>query len=108
MERLAKGTLLPGESLAGNRQAGADAARQGLASVGMAVDSKASSGLDPNFSPAQKDEITKGCFTLLLVLADAMVLEPLVDQSPTDRFWVALQILDRAAELGPPTRAYHL
>jgi tetratricopeptide (TPR) repeat protein len=62
--------------------------------------------------PAQGDRgpaIRGDCYQLLLVLADA-VARPLPGQGPDERCdqaRQALRILDRAARLGPPTRAYH-
>jgi tetratricopeptide (TPR) repeat protein len=56
---------------------------------------------------AQKDEITVGCYALLLILADAVV-QTLPDQSDSDRYQEALRILDRARLLGPICRSYHL
>jgi tetratricopeptide (TPR) repeat protein len=48
-------------------------------------------------SPADRAEIAKGCYELLLVLAEA---------EPTPQ--AGLRRLDQAARLHPPTRAYHL
>src|SRR5262249_51507788 len=55
-------------------------------------------------SRAQREEIITGCYELLLILAD-----PLIEPLPApDAQHQALRILDQAARLRPPTRAYYL
>jgi tetratricopeptide (TPR) repeat protein len=108
IEALVQGGLLAGETSAINPQASADAAREALASVGIAIDSETAWAPDPKFAVVQKDEITEGAYTLLLILADAVAREPVPNQPNADRYRDALRILDRAAQLGLTTQAYHL
>jgi eukaryotic-like serine/threonine-protein kinase len=64
--------------------------------------------LQPSLSPQQQNEVTLGCYEMLMVLADA-VSQPLPDESADRQAEAALRILDRAAELRHrPTQAYHL
>jgi eukaryotic-like serine/threonine-protein kinase len=60
-------------------------------------DDRAPSALPASLSPSQRDEIRSGCYALLLVLAEA-----------AERPEQGLRLLDEAARLHPPTRAYHL
>jgi tetratricopeptide (TPR) repeat protein len=62
--------------------------------------------LDSSYSPREKAEITSGCYELLLVLAEAVARDD--SHKPEAQARGALRLLDRAAQLGPPTRAYHL
>jgi serine/threonine-protein kinase len=94
------------------RAAAQQAARNAFAAVGLAwaPDGPARPVLDPAFSPAERAAITAGGYELLLVLADALA-RPLSGQSSGDhraKVAEALRLLDRAAALRPPTRAWHL
>ena len=56
----------------------------------------------------EREEIVRGCYEMLLVLAEA-VAQPLPGESATAQAHEALQVLDRAAILlRQPTHAYHL
>src|SRR5262249_37066801 len=56
---------------------------------------------------AQTATIEWDCYTLLLILAEA-VAHPLESEDAVQQTGKALRILDRAAHLRAPTRAYHL
>jgi tetratricopeptide (TPR) repeat protein len=87
------------------------AARDALALFDAAPDSERTLTVEsPHFEEQEKADIRTGCYELLLVLAEA-VAQPLPGQAPRDQQHQgteALRILDRAAELGLCTRAYHL
>jgi tetratricopeptide (TPR) repeat protein len=64
--------------------------------------------LPASLSEADRDEITRGCYELLLILAEA-IARPLPDESRSQQVRKALKVLDRANELHrSPTQAYHL
>jgi tetratricopeptide (TPR) repeat protein len=92
------------------RKAAEQAACGAFAAVGLPFAGPTRPVLDPAFNAAERAAITSGGYELLLVLADALA-RPLSGQSPADhrvRAAEALQLLDRAAGLRPPTRAAHL
>jgi tetratricopeptide (TPR) repeat protein len=65
----------------------------------------------PFFDEERKDEITAGCYDLLLVLAEVEAEQLLPPQAVKERkqqLKEALRILDRASQLGLSSRAYHL
>jgi eukaryotic-like serine/threonine-protein kinase len=109
-EVLFHGTMPVDVDAAVSMQRAESAAREALATVGLAIDTPEARALDPPLSPDEEAEIIPGCYELLLVLADALA-QPLPSRVPGDhrgRVVRALRILDRAAGLRPPTRAYHL
>jgi serine/threonine protein kinase/tetratricopeptide (TPR) repeat protein len=64
----------------------------------------------PAFIEAEKDEVRRGCYELLLVLAE-VVARPLPRQDASQRqanAARALRILEQAPQLGLRTHAYHL
>ncbi len=63
--------------------------------------------LPESLSSGQQAEIATGCYELLLVLADA-VAELLPTENAQRQAERARRILDQAARLRPPTRAYYL
>jgi eukaryotic-like serine/threonine-protein kinase len=64
--------------------------------------------LPESLSEQERDEVARGCYEMLMVLAEA-VAEPLQGESPTGQARLALQILERAMRLcDRPTHAYHL
>jgi len=92
-------TQFTGLDLPGNREATRRSARDALA-VFAAPDpggAWALGVLPDSLTDTERADITAGCYELLLVLAEA-----------TDRPDEGLRLLDRAAALHPPTRAYHL
>jgi tetratricopeptide (TPR) repeat protein len=97
------GTLFAGVDQAAHVKASTQAARQALALFGVSPDADGPPARERCCSDREQGEITAGCYELLLVLAEATACEgssPAVEQ--------AVRILDRAARLGPRTRAYHL
>jgi tetratricopeptide (TPR) repeat protein len=92
------------------RQAASSAARQAFVTVNLRLEGESRPVFDPAFDRGERDAIALGSYELLLVLADALA-HPLTHQAPEDhraRVAEALRLLDRAAALRPPTRAYHL
>jgi serine/threonine protein kinase/Tfp pilus assembly protein PilF len=115
-EALFQGTLRRGVDLmsldeaAASADATQDAARQALALVGVALDRPGEAVLGPHLRAAEKDEITDGCYELLIVLAGA-VAAPRPGQQTADlqeQVGEALRILERTVQIRGPTRAYHL
>ncbi len=60
----------------------------------------------PHFSDAERAEVVTGRYALLLILADA-VAEPLDGEDRRGQADEARRLLDRAAGLRAPTRAFH-
>jgi serine/threonine protein kinase/predicted Zn-dependent protease len=96
----------------GSASAGEVARKQawrGLALVG--VFATRIDPVGPAFTPAQREEVLRGRYELLLYLADAQA-QPLPHQSPDDKAGNAREALKALALLGPATglrtHAYHL
>jgi eukaryotic-like serine/threonine-protein kinase len=93
-----------------NLKATRRAVRDALAAVHTTVEAETPPAPDPYLSDRENTDIRGGCYQLLLVLAEA-ISDPLPGQtSEAHRSQVheALQILQRAAGMAPPTQAYHL
>jgi tetratricopeptide (TPR) repeat protein len=104
------GTYFTDADVAENLEATRTAVRAALAAVRIPVAAKAPPAPDPYLSERENAAILGGCYQLLLVLAEA-VASPLPGQTPQDQrrhVRQALQILNRAVRLVPPTQAYHL
>ena len=56
-------------------------------------------------TPAESEEVTSGCYMLMLVLAEA-VARPLPGEVPLDQANRALLVLEDASRIKPSTRAY--
>jgi hypothetical protein len=115
-EALFQGTVLSAAHLAPEDRAMADlnaaqeAAREALSLAGVEVEGESAPVLDASLTAEEKADVTGSCYELLLVLSQA-VGQPLPAASPEDkkqRAAAGLRILDHAARLGPPTRAFHL
>jgi serine/threonine protein kinase/Tfp pilus assembly protein PilF len=115
-EALFQGTLLeavrltPQDRALASLSATREAAREALALAGVALDGETGPVLDPRLTPAEKDHVTGSCFELLLVLSQTLA-QPVAGQTRDEarrQAAAALGLLDRAAALAPPTRAYHL
>ena len=79
-----------------------------FASPGRPREEWAMAALPDSLSEQERDEVARGCYEMLLVLAEA-VAEPLQSESPTGQARLALQILGRAMPLcDRPTHAYHV
>jgi tetratricopeptide (TPR) repeat protein len=103
-DALFHGTLFTGVDLPVHLQETRKAAKEALALFGG--EAETALVLDSSFSPRQKAEITSGCYELLLVLAEAVARDD--SHKPEAQARVALRLLDRAAQLEPPTQTYHL
>jgi tetratricopeptide (TPR) repeat protein len=73
-----------------------------LGLFGVAAETPAGPVFEGPFTAAQRKEVNESCYELLLILAEA------VAQHHPPQVRQALRILDRADQLGPRTRAYHL
>jgi eukaryotic-like serine/threonine-protein kinase len=93
---------------AANQEATRATARKALALFGVNPEKQGTPGLErTHFDDREAAEITAGCYELLLVLGEA-VAKPLAGEKGREQAQQALRILDRAAGLRPPTRAYYL
>jgi eukaryotic-like serine/threonine-protein kinase len=107
--------LITGQDPSANVQATRTAARQALelfaARAGGPAPDLADWTLDTGpaewFSAPERADIAAGCYGLLLILA-RMVAQPLEGEDSFRQAGAALRLLDRAAQLRPPTRALHL
>jgi tetratricopeptide (TPR) repeat protein len=104
------GNLATGADWAAHRLRGEQAARTALALFGVTLDGKAAPAFSRHIQKDKAAEITEGCYEMLLLLAD-LLAQPKPGQAPAERgaqLEQALRALDRAAALGPPSRALHL
>jgi serine/threonine protein kinase/Tfp pilus assembly protein PilF len=101
-QSLFQGTLFTGIDLPANRTNLRAMALKALSAFGVDVETSAGPVLLGPFSPAERKDVKESCYELLLFLAETMA------QDDSREMEQALLILDRAAKLGPPTRAYHL
>jgi serine/threonine protein kinase/tetratricopeptide (TPR) repeat protein len=102
-------TLFTGLDLAGDVQATQAAAQGALALFGLRPEG-GDLVLPAVFTESQKAEVRAGCYELLLVLAEVAAHRQQAQKPDDVREQVkrAVGLLDRAAKLGPPTRAYHM
>jgi tetratricopeptide (TPR) repeat protein/tRNA A-37 threonylcarbamoyl transferase component Bud32 len=109
-EALFHGTGFIGVDVPADLAAAEEAARAALQAFGVTTDSKGPPRLGDFYTASEEDEITSGCYELLLVLAGT-VAQPRPDQAPAAqqaRLREALAVLDRATQLGlPATHTYH-
>jgi serine/threonine-protein kinase len=104
------GTLFTDADAARNLSTTAAAAREALALMAVPVEGDGLPVLNPALSASEQAEVLAGCYQLLLVLAEVAAHgspEPQADD-PGRPIRQALTLLDRAAQLGPATPAYHL
>jgi tetratricopeptide (TPR) repeat protein len=110
-DALFNATLFTGGDLIATLDETRTAAREALALFGVAPGSDtAPTAASPYLQQQEQAEVRAGCYELLLVLAEA-VAQPRPGQPDADQraqAEEAVRILDRAARIGPPTRAYHL
>jgi eukaryotic-like serine/threonine-protein kinase len=79
-----------------------------FATPGRPGDEWSMTTLPESLSEQERDEVTRGCYEMLMVRAEA-VAEPLPGESPSVQAHEALLILERARRLSRrPTHAYHL
>jgi serine/threonine protein kinase/Tfp pilus assembly protein PilF len=92
-------TQFTGLNLSGNQDATRRAALAALSVFAApgASESWTLGTLPASLAANQRDQVKEGCYELLLVLADA-----------ADRPDESLRLMERAAQLRPPTMAYHL
>jgi tetratricopeptide (TPR) repeat protein len=88
-----------------HRQAAARAAREALALVGVALDGDASWSPDRALAdPHRRAEVAEGCYTLLVLLANAVAARPPAGRA---EWREALRIVERVPAVHAPTAAYH-
>ncbi len=107
-EALFQATLASGTASPAHLRATRDKVQGALDAVGASASDAPK--LDRFFSKDQQDEIKRGCYELLLVLADTTA-QPLPGQKDEQRrasAWAALAVLDAATKFPYETRAYHL
>ncbi len=86
----------------------ASAALEIFAVPGESLDERGTTALPESFSDHEREEVARGCYEMLMVLADA-IAEPLPGETASGQARAALQILERATRLSrQPTHAYHL
>ncbi len=105
-DALFHGSGFTGVDLPGNLKATQQAAREALGLVFADRDP-----IDPRtairdadlYTPQERDDLTSGCYEVLLILAEAVAAD-----DPPQHLDEAVRLLDRASQLAPPTRAYHV
>ena len=99
----------PDLELGDRREEARSSARDALAtfSAGGEDDAWSLAPLPASYSSAEREEVVSGCYLMLMVLAEA-VARPLPGEDPRHQAVAALRILERAAALRPPTRAYRI
>ncbi len=103
-------TLCTGRDIPTNVKATETAARAGLATFQVKIDSPEGPALGHFENTEQGKEIRESCYELLLLLAEAVGFD-LPNQQPAEQHrqrTEALRILGRAANLGVTTQAFHL
>jgi hypothetical protein len=114
MNALAGGTLLTGMDPATHADAAASAARQALEQAGLALppdeqprETRQQTGIlfAPGFGAAERQEVAAGCYTLLLILTDALAARAGPAAGSRDR--AALQLVTLAGKLQAPSRVYY-
>jgi serine/threonine protein kinase/Tfp pilus assembly protein PilF len=114
MNALAGGTLLTGMDPAAHAAAAETAARLALERAGLPLpgdgekqEARQQTGIlfAPGFGAAERQEVAAGCYTLLLILTDALAARG--GPAVTNRDRAALQLLAVAGKLQEPTRVYH-
>jgi tetratricopeptide (TPR) repeat protein len=106
MEELSHGQHFLGLERRALRKATEKAARTALELVAAEGTRANSWEVAPGFDAAQRAAITANAYPLLLVLAET--LGESSELGETASCVEALRVLDRAAQIGPPTRVYHL
>jgi serine/threonine protein kinase/Tfp pilus assembly protein PilF len=105
-EALFHGTLFTGVDLPANLEATRKAAQEALGLFGVAAGAAGGPNFGDGFTSEQRKALGEGCYELLLILAEAVARhDPLKPEASARE---ALRLLDRAVQLGPPTKAYHL
>ena len=99
----------PDLALGGRCEEARAAARAALATfaAGGEDDAWSLAPLPASYAAAEREEVASGCYLMLMVLAEA-VARPLPGEDPRPQAAKALRILERAAALRPPTRAYRI
>ena len=101
-QALIQGTMFTGVDLPTNLAATREAIEKAFELLGVSVEHMKGPVFDDGFTKQQRNELVRGCYELLLVLAETRVR-----QNPP-QVQDALVILDRAWQLGLRTKAYHL
>src|SRR5262249_37790793 len=106
----AYGTLFTSPDLQANLQETETAIDAALGLVGVNLAAREPVIWNPQFSKAELAEITEGCYGLLLILAEVQVQAGSALQLPKKKAALeqALRTLDRAAQVGTASQAYHL
>src|SRR5579871_1243245 len=115
-EALFQGTLLTAIGMGSRDQAGADlratqeAAREALRFAGVSAEDGTGPSHDAHLTAPEQSNLTNGCYELLLILARAtgQPLGGMTQEEQREQAEQGLHILDRASQLGPPTRAFYL
>jgi eukaryotic-like serine/threonine-protein kinase len=104
------GTLFTSMDLQANLRETATAIDDALGLVGVNVVAREPVVWNPHFSKTELAEITEGCYGLLLILAEvkAQAGSGLESDKKKAAVQEALGILDRAAQVGTASQAYHL
>jgi serine/threonine protein kinase/tetratricopeptide (TPR) repeat protein len=103
------GTLYTGMDLAANLDAARASVQQALAIYGV-LEGGTKPALDAHLTIAQKSSIQQDCYQLLLILGETEAQSASDRKSPEKEEYLkkALSVLDKANQLGTPSRAYHL
>ena len=99
-EAMFQGALFTGTELPANVEATRFAASQALRLFGLSLDGKGSLAFEASFSKQERDDITDGCYELLLIVAEVAAGQDHIEE--------ALQLLNQARGLRPTTKAFHL
>ncbi|HEY7329544.1 MAG TPA: tetratricopeptide repeat protein [Gemmataceae bacterium] len=115
-EALFQGTLLSAIGMASRDEAGADlhatqeVAREALRLAGVSTEVGTGPRRDAHLTAPEQSNLTNGCYELLLILARAtgQPLGGMTHEEQREQAEQGLRILDRASQLGQPTRAFYL
>jgi len=104
------GTLYTSLDFRANIQAARKAIQEALDLAGAAVDGTGPIVWTQPYTDQEKAAIAEGCYELLLILAEVVAQDaaPADEGKTRQALQDAFRILDRAAQLGGVSRAYHL
>jgi tetratricopeptide (TPR) repeat protein len=102
-----EGSVFLGAEAAAHRKTAASAAQEALACAGVEAGPR-TTALAPDFPASRQAEVAADCYALLLLLASIRGQQAPPGEAGKEEYREALQLLDRARQLGVQTRAYHL
>jgi tetratricopeptide (TPR) repeat protein len=102
-EALFHGTLIPGVDRPPDLRRSQEAAWRALKVLGVPLAGSSAPAFDRALTAVEQEEVARGCYEVLLVLAGTLAHE-----GSQPKLYEALGLLERAAQVRPPTHSYYL